>query len=137
MKLTGEINSKGELLVHGKSRLIDFTKRNPNNRLIIHIELLAKPPSEAMIAYYEKVILPELQRGFIQKGNHLTLEKIDIMLRGSFSPTTLETFENGKYQKSVPEIRKLSQENMLYYLDFVRLYAAMNLQIYLQEPRLL
>lgn len=114
-----------------------FFKNNPNCSFTLELNILPEAPSEKMVYYYEFVILPELQRGFKEKGSNYELKKIDEMLRMQFVGTFHEKIIDGVFIKELPPIREISKENILLFLDFVRIYAAVNLQTFIQEPRVL
>lgn len=135
--LTSKTDASGKLFIHGKEKMDDFFKKNPNSTFSIRIDCFPELASERMVNFYQYVALPELQIGFKLKGSFIPLDKIDAMLRRSFVETITESYEKEIYIAELKDLKEIGKESFLFFLDFVKLYAASNLQVFLEDPRAL
>ena len=94
--------------------------------VIINLTFAGKNSTPAQIAYFRKVIVPEMQKAFLKNGEPYSLEKTENLIL-SFCPEGIEEIEkNGKYQKRVKELEELTRGELSKVIDGIKRIAAEN-----------
>lgn len=126
---SGRIGSDGKLRLP-MERLNQFFAHHRGEKILLRIEVLEKGTSSAMRGYYFGYIIPTMRTGFMEMGMRYSEQGVDEFLR--------ELPESGCWKGS--ECRKftdLTQAEQVEFIEFVRQYAAENLYIYIEDPKLL
>lgn len=127
------ISPEGKLVLEAPE-LAEFARIHPGRVVVLRAELLPIPPSEKSFAYYWKVVVPTVQRGFYETGENLTLEQTDRKIR-ELSPIAIEEkFENGKLKRRVRELDEMDASELNEMIEQFKEIAAESLDVYIEEP---
>lgn len=135
--VTGETDSEGNLFIHGKDMLKNYCEKHPDSKFTIQMERVDIESGSGLLRFYYVHILPQVQEGFKTTGAHYTLKEIDQLLRSQYCGTVEEVYEGDKLIKRLKNINDVDKESVLYFFDYVRIYCAENLNMFIQEPRVL
>lgn len=131
--LTKRITPSGELRI-SSPELEEFARQHPGRSVVIRVELLPIPPSQKSFAYYWKVVVPEMQRAFYEKGYVLTMEATEKALR-QISPVMQDArWEDGKLRTRTKELDEIDAAELNEMIEYLKIYAAENLDCYIEEP---
>lgn len=133
MKLA-EIVESGMVGVDGKmrlpmDRLRQFFSEHKGERLIVRMEVVPTGTNEAQLAYYFHYVLPTIKRALYEQGNFFTNENVDEMMRER-SPVC---WKDGECRS----VRDMRQDEVSDYLDWLKQFAAENLYVYIEDPKLI
>lgn len=131
--LTKRISPKGELKISSPD-LDEFARQHPGRSVVVRVELLPIPPSQKSFAYYWKVVVPEMQRAFYEKGYILTLEATEKVLRQISPVMQDEKWDNGVLRKRTKELDEIDAAELNEMIEYLKIYAAENLDCYIEEP---
>jgi len=123
LTITGKTNDKGDLLYWNIGQLTDFLVKNSSRDLIITFETQDEDSRKRMLRYYNVKIIKEWKQSLLNKGEVLSESEVDNRLR-MMSPIT----EN----KSLSE---LSRDELVLYLDHVKLVSAEEVNLFIEDPR--
>lgn len=116
-----------------------FFKEHKGERIVARFQASPAGSSEALKGYYYHYVVPMCQQGLRETGERLTEQQTERKLR-EWSPICwAETvnIESGKYDLTLREIKDMSNGELLDHLDFVKMFAAENLSVYIDDPRTL
>lgn len=122
---SGEISDKGKLVIP-MDRVTEFLHHNKGKRIIVTFEVAEKGSSNALLRYYFGYVIPTIQQALTKLGNRLTKKQTDEWLR-SISPIM-----EGK-----ESIQDIPQSDMVEHIEFLKEYCAENLDVYIEEARLI
>ena len=106
------------------NRINEFFDKNKGKRLIITFEVAEHGSSEALQGYYFKYIVPTIQQALWKTGDRRrTAEVQDWLL--NISPVC----------EGITDIHKLSNADMIEHIEWLKQFAAENLDVYIEEPR--
>lgn len=123
--ITGKTNSKGQYAIHNKGMLDDYCRKNPNKTLVFEINAIGKGTKESLLNAYYGIYLPEWVKGMFNAGTIITEPKMDELLRNRSPVTESKT------------LSQLNYDEMLVFMDSVKLWALEDVNIFLEEPRCL
>lgn len=131
---SAEIVESGMVGADGKmrlpmDRLRQFFSEHKGERLIVRIEAVKTGTSEAQLAYYYHYVLPTIQRAFYELGERLTVDNVDGMMRERSSVC----WKDGECRS----VREMRQDEVSDYLDWLKQFAAENLYVYIEDPRII
>lgn len=135
--LTQRISPKGQLKLDNNLELQEFARQHPNKVCIVRVELLPVAPSLKSFHYYWVYICPEVQRALYEKGERKSLEQVDRWIREQCPITQDQKWDGEKLRKRVKELDEISTEEFNEMIEWLKEYAAENLDVYIEEPRFL
>lgn len=125
LNVSGRINDKGGMLLP-MELIRDFCRGNAGARIIVKITALAKDVTARQRGYYWGYVVPELRKGFAEKGTLMTDAETDDYIR-SLCPICWREGEN-------LTVAQLDCEEMTQFLDWLKQYAAENLSVFVEDP---
>ena len=127
---SGIIDDKGQFRLP-MDRVNAFFKANKGKRVTVRFETAEPGSSAALLAYYYNYVVPTVQAGFYETGERYSEEITDKFLL-TYYPGDTDRDDIG-----VRAIygRQLNQHQMLDFLEWVKQYAAENLNVYIEDPR--
>lgn len=126
---SGTIGKDGKLRLP-MDRLNMFFKANLGKRIIARFEVLEPGTSEAQWGYYHAYILPTVVEALRQMGTLMTESQVETMLLAAY-PQTLRTVDG----ETVTEVAEMNQFQMSGFIEWLKMYAAENLYVYIEDPR--
>lgn len=124
----GRIDGNGKLLLP-MDRLEAYFRANPGARVIVRFDIVEQGSTASQQAYYFNYVLPTIRQALRERGEMQTEETIDRWLRGSCPACQ----EDGKTKGA----RQLSKEQFSDFLDWLGWFAAENLNVYIEDPKVL
>ena len=115
----------------------EFCRQHEGKPAIIRIELLPTEPSEKAKAYYWKYIIPTIRRELYERGYDFTNEETDNLIRNIMPVCIEETYEGGKNKRRTKEIEELDAAEINELIEQIKIWAAENLEIYVEEASLI
>lgn len=131
--ITQRISDKGEINLE-TADVKEFCRQHKGKAVVVRIELLPTPASEKSLAYYWKVVIPTIQRGLYELGNDLTQEATDEFVRGLMPVCLDERLIKGRMHRRVRPIDELDAAEFNEMIEQLKVWAAENLQVYVEEP---
>jgi hypothetical protein len=128
--------SKGEISLE-TADIKEFFRQHEGKAVIVRIELLPVEPSEKAKAYYWKVIVPTIQRCLYERGYDLTKRETDEFLRDQMPVCKEETYEGGKLKERLKEVEELDAAELNEMIEQIKIWAADNLEIYVEEASII
>lgn len=119
---SGVIDSKGQLRMP-MDRLRDVFRLNKGKRVLVYFEFEQRGTSEAQIGYYYNYIVPTIRKALWETGMRLDENSTDRWLCGMCSFIEVET------------ARELKSEDMSNFIDWLKQYAAENLDVFIEDAR--
>lgn len=120
---SGRISASGKLLLP-MDRVNAFLEKNKGKRVIVQFEAVEHGTTKAQRAYYYGYILPCVVEALKGQGNLLTKEIADAWLLDIF-PVNVEA----------TVARDLTKEQMSEFIEWLKEFAAENLDIYIEDPQ--
>ena len=117
--INGYINAKGELGLYNKAELKQFTKQNPNTKVIVTVRIYPENSTEAMKGRYYHKILNEFVEGLKYLGDIYTKEQTDEKLRALCPITREEKWTGEIWDIRIKEISELSNQEFIEYLEWL------------------
>ena len=113
----------------------EFCRQHEGKAAIVRIELLPTEPSEKSKAYYWKCVVPTIQRELYDRGYDITKAETDEFLRSEMPICRDETYEKGKLRARIKDIEELDTAELNEMIEQVKIWAAQNLEIYVEEAK--
>jgi hypothetical protein len=122
----GRIDADGRIWLP-MDRIGQFCKEHPGDGVIVKIEVLERHSSSAMIRYYYGYVLPTCRVAFAKLGKLETEKQID---------RELWNYYPGEHDPG-QELREAPQSHVIGFLEWLKQFAAENLEVYIEDPKLL
>ena len=124
---SGVVNMKGRLMLP-MDRLNEFFANHKGMRLIATFEAVIPGSTAAQQSYYYRYVIPTIVAALKKKGTLMTEDRADRWL--------MEEYPGGRKPSVMPLIfaRQLNQLQMAEYLEWLKQYAAENLNVYIEDP---
>ena len=138
IEATGMIDGDGRLKMF-MGELNEFFKSHKGKRVIARFTVVTKGTSEALLGYYFKYIVPTMKAAFLSSGETLTEEQTEHRLR-EISPIMREShvdIESGNFTSRIKKVTELSNAELIDHIDFLKQFAAEELNTYIEDPRVL
>lgn len=133
---TQKISESGVIGTDGKlrlpmDRLNAFFAANKGQRVIVRFEAAAPGSTAAQLAYYYNYIIPCVVDALREQGTRMSEEQADRWL--------MELYPAGGTLELMPLVhaRQLNQPQMSDFLEWVKQYAAENLYVYIEDPKII
>ena len=133
---TGITGPKGEMKFHDFPAMKQFFLKNPNARFYLHFELMETKASELILGYYFKKIVPDFQQAFKEKfGERMSLEGTDEALRRLYPGARVEVFTNKGFEtERIKEARELTNKEFSDFIDHLKMIAATEFDLFIEDP---
>lgn len=136
---TGSVNDKGGLMIP-MGELNQFFREHKGERIVARFVALPQHCSEAFKGYYFHYVVPTVKAALWDKiGERKTEEQVEKYLR-EMSPICCEEdidYYTGEYTTRLKEIPELSNAELLEHLEFLRQFAAEELDVFIEDPKTL
>lgn len=132
--LTKRISKDGRLVIDSPE-LQEFARQHPNRSCIVRVELLPIPPSQKVFSYYWQYICPTIQRALYETGGTYTLEQTDRWIREQAPVMRDEHWDGEKVRTRVKEFDEIDSAEMNEFIEWLKEFAAENLDCYIEEPQ--
>ena len=134
---SGLIGADGRLRMP-MERVNAFFAQNKGKRIVVRFEAVEQGSSAAQQAYYYNYIVPTIQAALFKQGERKSEKAVDIWLVEQYPG---DKVDNGmgvvNYEFSVTEARQLTQPQMSDFLEWLKQYAAENLEVFIDDPRVI
>lgn len=125
LNLLGRINENGGLLVPNEV-IRDFCRKHPGARVLLKMTALSKDQSAAQRGYYWGYIIPECRKALAEKGTLYKDSATDEFLRTE-CPLC---WRDG----DCLSVADFDAEDMAAYIEWIKQYAAENLNVFIDDP---
>ena len=129
---SGTITANG-LLRMPMDRLKACFAEHKGERVVARFYFNVPGSTASQQSYYYKYIVPTIQAAIWETGDRKTEKAVDKFLIEQYPGDKCES-ETGV---DVTEARNLNQQQMFDFLDWLKQYAAENLYVYIDDPRIL
>ena len=126
---SGSVDKNGRLLLP-MDRINAFMAQSKGKRVIASFEVVEPGSTEAQQAYYYNYIIPTMRLAWLDLGERMTETQVDTKLLCEY-PGDAKLID-GEYAIYAAE---LSQGQMSDFLEWLKQYAAENLNVYIDDPR--
>lgn len=111
-------------------RLNAYFAANKGKRVIVRFEAAEHGSTEAQLAYYFNYIVPTIQKALYETGEPKTERQTDEWLRSQCAVCTSGWGD-------LMDARQMSKTDFSIYLDWLKQFAAENLDVYIEDPKTL
>lgn len=131
---TGVIGADGRLRLP-MERVNAFCAANPGTRVVVRFEAAVPGSSELQLAYYYNYIVPTIREVLFRYGTRRSEAAVDRWL--------VEQYPGDKFEnlvgtgEEVTLARNLDRRQMSDFLEWLKQFAAENLETYIEDPRTL
>lgn len=135
---TGIINDAGKLSMY-MGELNEFFKQHKGERVIARFFVAPKQSSAALVGYYYNYVVPTIRQGMAELGERKTDEQTELFLREISPIMQVENVDLSTcaYNTTLKEIRRCSNAELVEHIEFLKQFAAENLNVFIEEPNLL
>ena len=126
---SGVIDAKGNMLLP-MDRLTAFFLANKGKRIVVCFEAAEHGSTAAQQSYYYKYVLPTIVDAYREQGTRMTAHDVDKQLLWLY-PGDLITPEH--YIPTRADQLDVTQMND--FLEWLKQFAAENLNVYIEDPR--
>ena len=120
---SGLIGMDGKLRIP-MDRLEQFFREHLGERAIVKVQALERHSSPAMLGYYFGYVLPTLRKAYAERGELLTEKMVHEKLWWAYP---------GEHDP-VQEIREAPYSQVYNFIEWLKQYAAENLDCYIEDP---
>ena len=127
---SGTVDRKGNLWMP-MDRVNAFFAANKGKRIVVQFEAVASGSTAAQLAYYYNYIIPCVVGALREQGTRMSEEQADRWL--------MELYPAGDTLELIPLVhaRQLNQTQMSDFLEWLKQYAAENLYVYIEDPKII
>lgn len=122
----GIIDQSGKLRLP-MDRLNAFYAANKGKRIIATFEAIIGDSTASQLAYYYKYVIPAIQDAFKKLGERKTADDTDCFLVGEYPGN----------DRGCNEARDFNQQEFSDFLEWLKQYAAENLYVYIEDPKMI
>lgn len=138
--IVGKVSNQGKPLIANKAEMDQFFKGWENETFIMEVNVYPKNNARALIAYYEKKVVPDYQMIFREvDGERLTLCQVDEKLK-QMSPVMIEEIpekESGGFKLvKLKNIYEVSNSQLVEYVNHIRNIAARDYGWKIIDPKI-
>jgi hypothetical protein len=134
----GEITKDATFRVYNIDALNQYLSENKGTRVMLKI-VPCGTVSVNLIGYYKNVIVPMFQRGYFSKGNFYTCQQVDQMLREMSCLCLRESYDEDshKWIQEVKDVHELTNFDLIYFIVQLKVKAAEEFCIFIDDPKTL
>ena len=138
--IVGKVSNKGKPFIANKAEMDQFFKGWENESFIMEVNVYPKNNARALIAYYEKKVVPDFQNIFREiEGERLTLCQVDEKLK-TMSPVMIQEIpskESGGFKLvKMKSIYEISNSQLVEFVNHIRMIAAREYGHDIQDPKI-
>lgn len=131
---SGIIGKDGKLRLP-MDRLNDFFAKHPGERVTVRFEAAPHHSTAAQTAYFYNYIVPTIAAALYEQGTRMSEKNVDKWLvsqyPGDKTESVLGTCEE------ITEAREFDKNQMSDFIDWLKMYAAENLNVYVEDSKTL
>lgn len=129
---TGVIGTDGKLRLP-MDRLNQFFADNKGKRIFVRFESQEPGSSAALLAYYYNYVVPTVRQAMKELGERMDEKRTDAWILKNYPGDKSES--NIGLGENVEEGRYLTQWQMIDMLEWLKQFAAENLNVYIEDPK--
>lgn len=129
---TGVIGTDGKLRLP-MDRLNQFFADNKGKRIFVRFECQEPGSSAALLAYYYNYVVPTVRQALYDLGERMNENRTDQWILKNYPGDKSES--NIGLGENVEEGRYLTQWQMIDMLEWLKQFAAENLNVYIEDPK--
>lgn len=130
----GSITEKGQLRLPN-DRVSAFLLANKGKRVVVRFDAVSPGSSELQLAYYYKYIVPTISAALYEQGTIMRDANVDKWLIDQYPGEKEErVFGTGE---DVTTARGMDRRQMSDFLSWLKVFAAEDLAVYIEDPRTL
>lgn len=129
---SGLISTDGRMLLP-IDRLNDFFAAHKGKRIVIQIEAVPQHSTAAQQAYFYNYILPTISAALYEQGTRKGENAVDEWLVKQYPGDKIET----EFEYEITHARDFTQSQMSDFLEWLKQFAAENLSVYIEDPRVI
>lgn len=123
--LSGVTDEKGIFKTTEMKEMNAFFKAWKNSRFVLKIEVLPEEKSKKLDGYYRGYILYQFQKGFLNSGEKMLIEDINLEVGNSLG------YEGDRWFENLHNIEKLKA------IEQMKINAASNFGVFIEDPRII
>jgi len=131
---SGTIGKDGKLRLP-MDRLNAWFASHPGERITVRFEAAPQHSTAAQTAYFYNYIVPTVANAFYEQGTRMSEKNVDKWLveqyPGDKTESVLGTCEE------ITEAREFDKNQMSDFIDWLKMYAAENLNVYVEDSKTL
>ena len=128
---TGLVGADGKLRLP-MDRVNGFLAGHKGERIIAVFYAAGRDATELQQGYFYNYVLPAVQEAFHKLGDRLSEDVVESFLFGQY-PGAFMSADGPRIWSA----RELNREQMGEFLDWIKQYAAENLDVYIEDPKTL
>lgn len=135
IEVAGRIDNKGRLSMY-MEELKAFTSKWKDCKVVATFRVYQPGTSAALRGYYFNAVVPTMKRAFWNIGERYTDEQTERILR-DYSPVMhyqVADPETGKYTDELREIKDLDNSELIEHIETIKILAAEEFSVYIEDP---
>jgi hypothetical protein len=131
---SGLIGNDGRLRMP-MDRVNAFFEAHKGERVVVRFEAAAPGSTALQLAYYYNYIVPTVTAALYEQGTRMRERAVDKWLVEQYPGEKDERILG--FGTDVTEARQMDKRQMFDFFDWLKQYAAENLYVYIEDPRIL
>lgn len=133
---TGVVNNNGGLSLY-MGEVNEFLKLHKGERVTVRFFVAPKGSSEALKGYYYNYVVPTVRRALYETGVRLTEEQTEKYLREQSTVMDVAKFDTStcKYTIRIKEIAEVGNAELIEHIEFIKQFAAEELNTFIEDPK--
>lgn len=115
----------------------DFFRKHKGERIVARFMAYPRCSSEALKGYYYNYVVPTIRRALKEVGDARTDAETDEYLRQTCPLLQCQTKDENGWSGRTMEIEELGNRMMIDFLEWLKMWSAENLSVYIEEPKIL
>ena len=115
----------------------EFLKLHKGERVTVRFFVAPKGSSEALKGYYFNYVVPTVRRALYETGERFTEEQTEKFLREQSPVMCVANFDTStsKYTTHIKEIAEVGNAELIEHIEFIKQFAAEELNTFIEEPK--
>lgn len=115
----------------------EFLKLHKGERITVRFFVAPKGSSEALKGYYFNYVVPTVRRALYETGERLTEEQTEKFLREQSPVMCVANFDTStsKYTTHIKEIAEVGNAELIEHIEFIKQFAAEELNTFIEDPK--
>lgn len=136
IETTGTVDQSGRLKMY-MGELNAFLAQHKGERILARFTAVPVGTSEALTGYYFKYIVPTIRAALVEIGEWKTEQATEQWLRQQCPICVVERETNGTYIPDYLTVPEMGNAAMVEYVEWIKEFAAENLNVFIDEPETL
>jgi len=117
----------------------EFLKLHKGERVTVRFFVAPKGSSEALKGYYFNYVVPTVRRALYETGERLTEVQTEKFLREQSPVMCVANFDisTSKYTTHIKEIAEIGNAELIEHIEFIKQFAAEELNVFIENPKTL